>query len=313
MSLKVNKLKFIIPLACAILFTGLNGTALADKVEEDNIEVATKEALNQSYIYEVDSDTYITGDLNGQPVRRLREKEKVHAIYLDKEYGIFRTEDGIRGYVAIENLKRIEDKAKSKGISMVDKTIEENGERYKLTKGKEVGIVEIKDTSCIIVDDKGNEYEISIDYIDTGSNRRRNQNKATRGYTDDRSSNSSTGKLVEEAHRQVGRPYVSGDTGSRGFDCSGLTYYLYSSQAGITLPRSSSAQASAGKAVSKSELVPGDLVFFKTTSAPIGHVGIYIGDGNMVHASTGQAQMTVTSIHSSYFNQRYVTARRILD
>jgi peptidoglycan DL-endopeptidase CwlO len=77
-----------------------------------------------------------------------------------------------------------------------------------------------------------------------------------------------------------GTPYVWGGTGKGGFDCSGLALWAYK-KAGVTLPRSSRAQSSVGTPVSKGDLRPGDLVFFYK---PVSHVGIYVGNGNVVHA-----------------------------
>lgn len=85
---------------------------------------------------------------------------------------------------------------------------------------------------------------------------------------------------VDAAMTQRGDPYVYGAEGPDEFDCSGLTSWSYN-QAGISLPRSSSAQAGYGTPVSRDQLAPGDLVFFYQ---PVSHVGIYIGNGQMVHA-----------------------------
>ncbi len=96
-------------------------------------------------------------------------------------------------------------------------------------------------------------------------------------------SNPSTNKaqaVVDLAHKQLGKPYVWGSEGPSSFDCSGLTYYVFKNAAGITLPRTSSAQYSAGVAVSKSNLQPGDLIFSSTDgTGNITHVAIYVGDG----------------------------------
>lgn len=106
-------------------------------------------------------------------------------------------------------------------------------------------------------------------------------------------------------------PYVFGGSSPSGFDCSGLTSYVYR-QVGISLPHSSAAQANYGVAISKANLRPGDLVFFKGYSGSgIGHVGIYIGNGQMIHAPTAGRSMAVASINSSYFSSRYVGARRV--
>jgi len=110
--------------------------------------------------------------------------------------------------------------------------------------------------------------------------------------------------ILEAALAQVGDPYVWGGTGPNGFDCSGLTGFAYAA-AGVSLPHSSRAQARLGVAVSRSELMPGDLVFFYS---PISHVGIYIGGGKMVHARDFHMPVAVTSVDMG----GYVGARRIL-
>ena len=119
-------------------------------------------------------------------------------------------------------------------------------------------------------------------------------------------------KAVDLAKKQIGKPYEWGAEGPNSFDCSGLTYYVYK-QNGVTLPRSSTSQATAGKSVSKSSLKEGDLVFFNTNGKGISHVGIYIGDGKMVHSTKPGQPVKIDSINSSYYKARYVTARRIAD
>ena len=109
---------------------------------------------------------------------------------------------------------------------------------------------------------------------------------------------------VKTALAQVGDPYVWGKSGPDGFDCSGLTSYAYAA-AGVTLPHSSASQARLGKAVSRAELKPGDLVYFFT---PVSHVGLYIGNGMMVHARTSGRPVAVTSVDMA----GYKGARRIV-
>jgi cell wall-associated NlpC family hydrolase len=111
------------------------------------------------------------------------------------------------------------------------------------------------------------------------------------------------GIAVQTALAQLGDSYVAGASGPDAFDCSGLTMYAYAA-AGVTLPHSSRAQASIGVPVDRSDLEPGDLVFFYT---PISHVGIYIGNGQMVHASVPGKPVAVTSVDKG----GYVGARRV--
>jgi cell wall-associated NlpC family hydrolase len=109
---------------------------------------------------------------------------------------------------------------------------------------------------------------------------------------------------VDTALAQVGDPYVWGAAGPDAFDCSGLTEYAYAA-AGISLPHSSSMQSTMGTPVAYSDLQPGDLVFFYT---PVSHVAMYIGNGQIVQASTYGQPVAVTEL--SYMPD-YVGARRI--
>jgi cell wall-associated NlpC family hydrolase len=93
---------------------------------------------------------------------------------------------------------------------------------------------------------------------------------------------------------QLGDPYVWAAAGPDAFDCSGLTQYAYAA-AGIALPHSSSMQSTMGTPVSTAALQPGDLLFFYS---PVSHVGMYIGNGQMVHASTYGEPVKVASIDS---------------
>ena len=110
------------------------------------------------------------------------------------------------------------------------------------------------------------------------------------------------GGVVGIAMRYLGTPYVWGGASPSGFDCSGFTMYVYA-QMGVSLPHSSYAQYGMGVAVSQSDLQPGDLVFFYG----LGHVGIYIGGGNYIHAPHTGDVVKISSISGGY-----VGARRIL-
>jgi cell wall-associated NlpC family hydrolase len=119
-----------------------------------------------------------------------------------------------------------------------------------------------------------------------------------------------THSVIQLAMACRGTHYVRGGTSRGGFDCSGFTRYVYAKY-GIMLPHSSAAQAGRGTAVSRSELKPGDLVFFQTYRRGISHVGIYIGNGNFVHAASRGSGVRVDSLDSSYYAPRYRGARRV--
>lgn len=125
------------------------------------------------------------------------------------------------------------------------------------------------------------------------------------------SSKSAGRKLADYAVGLVGCPYVYGGTSTSGFDCSGFTQYC-ARQNGITIQRTATAQLQNGTKVSRDELQPGDLVFFGYGSTA-SHVGIYIGDGKFVHAQNSSTGVVITSLSQTYYDTRYLTARRIVD
>ena len=125
-------------------------------------------------------------------------------------------------------------------------------------------------------------------------------------------SNSLGQQVVAYAKQFLGVPYVYGGNGPNSFDCSGFTTYVYR-HFGYTLNRTATGQLSNGVSVSKSQLQPGDLVFFKDGgSKPVSHVGIYIGNGQFIHASTSTYEVRINDLNSGYYAGVYVYARRIL-
>lgn len=109
---------------------------------------------------------------------------------------------------------------------------------------------------------------------------------------------SARASAVALALSKVGSPYRWGATGPSAFDCSGLIKWAFG-QAGIDVPRTSRALSQAGTPVPRADLQPGDLVFFYS---PVSHAGIYIGDGQMVHASTSGKPVAVSPIGGREFN-----------
>ncbi|WP_020118618.1 C40 family peptidase [Streptomyces canus] len=120
---------------------------------------------------------------------------------------------------------------------------------------------------------------------------------ATPGAATTEAPNSRAAAAVSYAYAKLGSPYVWGATGPDAFDCSGLIQAAYRS-AGISLPRTTYAQIDAGRRVSRSELLPGDLVFFYSG---ISHVGLYIGNGQMIHAPNPSAPVRVAPIDQMPF------------
>ena len=120
-------------------------------------------------------------------------------------------------------------------------------------------------------------------------------------------------EVVSYAKTFLKTKYVlGGDSPSKGFDCSGFTAYIYK-KFGVSLAHSARAQATVGTKIEKANLQEGDLVIFNNDSnTSIGHVGIYIGGNQFIHASNPSDGVKITSLSSSYYLKRYVTARRVI-
>jgi len=130
--------------------------------------------------------------------------------------------------------------------------------------------------------------------------------------TDTASQGNATGsEIVAYAKKYLGYKYVYGGSTPSGFDCSGFTSYVFK-HFGYSLSRTSSAQASNGKAISKSELKAGDIICFARSSGSktVGHVGIYIGGGQFIHAANSRKGVIISNVDGAGFY--YVCARRII-
>ena len=120
------------------------------------------------------------------------------------------------------------------------------------------------------------------------------------------------GELVIRALALIGVNYkYGGGSPDSGFDCSGLVSHVFKEVIGLTLPRDSQAMSRVGEKVDKTELQPGDLVFFNTRRRPFSHVGIYIGEERFVHSPSRGRDVEVSNLHSRYWNKRYNGARRV--
>jgi cell wall-associated NlpC family hydrolase len=137
-------------------------------------------------------------------------------------------------------------------------------------------------------------------------------------YLSTGSSASSTGstsegeRLVAEAKNYLGVSYVYGGTSPSGFDCSGFVYYVYR-QCGYSITRTATSQNSDGTYVSRENLQPGDIViFYNSAKTAIGHCGMYIGNGQFIHASSGSGKVVISNLSDTYYNTHYYSARRVV-
>jgi cell wall-associated NlpC family hydrolase len=121
-----------------------------------------------------------------------------------------------------------------------------------------------------------------------------------------------TSDLVVTAIGFLGVPYRrGGNTAETGFDCSGFVRAMYTQTVGHLLPRRAEEQAAATQKIDRSELKPGDLVFFNTMRRAFSHVGIYVGEGKFIHSPKPGAQVRVEDMSGSYWQHRFSGARRV--
>jgi cell wall-associated NlpC family hydrolase len=118
-------------------------------------------------------------------------------------------------------------------------------------------------------------------------------------------------QLVETAKLYLGTPYVWAGMSPSGFDCSGFVNYVYK-QYGYSMNRvAQDIYSNDGSYVDKDSLAVGDLVFFGYSGTNVTHVGMYIGDGQFIHASSGKGQVVITKLSENYYTRMYVGAKRI--
>lgn len=115
--------------------------------------------------------------------------------------------------------------------------------------------------------------------------------------------------IAQLAENQVGVPYLYGGDTPSGFDCSGLVHYVYG-EAGIRVPRTAEAQFNNLPRVPREQLQPGDLVFFRSDSGTLMHVGIYVGSGWFVHAPETNGTVSPARLDNPYWKDRYLGAGR---
>ena len=117
--------------------------------------------------------------------------------------------------------------------------------------------------------------------------------------------------LVVNAMGFLGVPYRRGGASEHGVDCSGFVRTIYEQTVGLMLPHRAKEQAAVTQKIDRSELKPGDLVFFNTMRRAFSHVGIYVGDNKFIHAPKPGARVRVEDMGISYWNSRFDGARRV--
>lgn len=273
-------------------------------------EYILKVPVNKNYIV-IDNSINIVDkpNINGKALVSLKKGDIAYLERISGDFGYFSLNNGTKGFALLKGFELYNNEQKADallGISKVSTVLKSNNVYYVLAKGEEVLLRKKGDSSFVVVDEYGNEFKAPKGSVEISQK----ANISSRSMISRRSS--SLSKIVSTAYSLVGSPYAYAGTGERGYDCSGFTYSVYKKSIGIELPRSSRDQVNMGLSVNKSDLIPGDLLFFNTSGSGISHVGLYVGDGKMIHASSGAKKVQVTSISESYYVKRYISAKRII-
>lgn len=287
---------------------------------------------------------------DGAVVRNLFIGEYAVEVKDNKDSVVIKCNDGTIGTVSKDSLEKIAStrenetkvkvKANTKAIN--DKDV------LNLKAGESVSVVDYNKGDFIIKDDNGKKYNLPAEKLALDSGKKvekeitsddtlslikamdndakeieniaksKSKVKAEKikdiAYAAQDLGNASdtVNRIIASAYSKMGSTYVYGASGDGGYDCSGFVYAIYKNEMGISLPRSSSEQACVGRQIDKYDLREGDLVFFNTTGSGVSHVGIYIGGGEFIHASSGAGKVVISSLSEDYYAERYLSASRVL-
>ena len=295
-------------------------STVINNIEEQKEITITKSINSWLYVQSDDISGWIRksiveiSDITEEIAEEQEEQEDEKQLEQETEPKKEETYESKKGYVNVSSSANIREEANTSSLVVTTLTnntevtiIGEEGEWYKITYGNYTGYISknlVSDTQSTTTS-RGN-----IDRNSTNSEETNNTSTQSAPVTDETLAGGE--KIAAFARQYVGNAsYVYGGTTPNGFDCSGFVYYVFNS-CGYSLSRSCGVQASSGVAVTKDELLPGDILFFNNTSdGSIGHVGIYVGGGTMVHAANTRRGVTTDTINSGYYNTYYYSARRI--
>lgn len=179
-----------------------------------------------------------------------------------------------------------------------------------LDKGYKLAILEASEGWYKVLTPAGTKGWVHSDYVNLEGNI---ASRGSESRTQSKAAPELSSQIISYARELLGVRYVYGGNTPKGFDCSGFVKYVYN-HFDLNIERTASSQARQGAAVKKENLAKGDLVFFDTNGGhnKVNHVGIYIGDGNFIHSSSGSAAMKVviSNLESGFYAKSYMTARR---
>lgn len=287
-----NQIEFAVGEKVEIIEKSDNGYIVSKGNAKVTVPTEKVEIVNGKDIFKVTKNTSIKKD--GAVIRNLFIGEE---LTLEEEKGktiIAKCSDGTIGEVSKDALDLVftaKKQTENVNISNVKKVQTTNVENAELVKQEEAI--------------KKEEEEIkraAITKVD----------KATQVEAPKAANSSAADAAINSALNKVGSRYIWGATGNGGYDCSGLVYAVYRNELGVSVPRTSREQSRYGTQVSRSNLQKGDLIFFNTTGGGVSHVGIYMGNGDFVHAASGRGRVMVSNLGENYYSSKFVNATRVL-
>lgn len=262
---------------------------------------------------------------NGKVLRNLFLGEQV-TLTQDRNDGyVVKTKDGLNGLVSKDALEAAGMNSYiTKGTSKVNKTLKNNNKTLVVKKNQEISIVSFEKGNFVLINESGDAFylpmaDVQLDGKDIAPASPAPAKPVAKAVLPEAkeevapADGSKSSRVLASLTNKLGSTYVYGDTGSAGYDCSGLVYAIYKNELNINVPRTSSAQSQFGKQVSKDQLQRGDLVFFATTgTGNVSHVGVYIGNDEFIHAASGQGKVVKNKLTEKYYTQNFVNATRVL-
>ncbi|NLD17754.1 MAG: C40 family peptidase [Tissierellia bacterium] len=262
-------------------------------------------------------------DNSGEVIRLLFLDEYLTFVENRGDQALVRASDGLTGYVNKSDLDPDRIRNIVEGIAIDNINANNGTNTLNINKGDSVKVAWFERDYFIIFDEFENKYQVSKNSISLFEKPEEVKKsvedvpvkKIVPMSGDSRVNASATAlSIANKAETLIGSPYVYGDVGKAGYDCSGMVYALYGEFTDIKMPRSSRQMAEVGELVEGEDLQTGDLLFFTSSgSSTISHVGLYVGDGMMIHASNNQGKIIKDPISGYYFQNNFSHARRWLD
>lgn len=234
---------------------------------------------------------YLDDSFLSVPLQEVKEGEPLYLTAEEKGDWIkVKTEIGIEGWVFEKDVTLKYKEVPTYQIGYIHKDVQIDGHSFNL--GDKVRLSSYKDNHFNVVY-KDQIYRVHEKYIGFDEPERRNAEL-----------------LIQYGFKQLGKPYIFGANGPDAWDCSSFTQHTFR-QIGIHLPRTALEQSKVGQYVEFSDMKRGDLVFFETYKKGASHVGIYLGNGKMLHAGTSYG-VSVTDLNTDYWKERYLFSKRVL-